>query len=135
MFGVAGETSLDFWLGFAVAALVGLAPVLILIVSLRETGSRHPAQHRCLVDILRERYARGELTTGEYFQRRIELLNDCYARGELKLNEYQARLDQILPETRGESTSATGTREQARLPRVNPKVDHATRPTGPCERR
>ena len=118
MIGFAGEPTADFWLGLAVAILVGLAPVVVLLASLREDNRPRQAPPRSPIDVLQERYAQGEITAGEYQDMLIELLNDSYARGQLRLNEYQMRLDQMLREAHAESAGDARLRERAHQARM-----------------
>lgn len=129
--GVASESSAELWFSFVVVALVGLAPVVFLVASLRETSHPRQAHHRSLFDILQERYARGEISAEEYEQLFIELLNDCYARGMLRLNEYQAHLDQIWAQTRGEDIP--GAQSEGRAGPQRAYAEGATEEATACE--
>ena len=50
-------------------------------------------------EILRARFARGELTRDQYRESVVELLKDRYVRDELTLEEYEARVER--PDGRG----------------------------------
>ncbi|MBI2940407.1 MAG: SHOCT domain-containing protein [Chloroflexi bacterium] len=86
-------------------AAVGMALAVVLVLILlatvlagRQDGStpldaRRP---RSPAEILRERYARGELTRQQYQEALVDILKDHYVRGEIGLDEYQARLERLL---------------------------------------
>lgn len=47
-------------------------------------------------EILRERFARGEVTRDQYREATVDLLKDRYVRGELTLEEYEARVNVVM---------------------------------------
>ncbi len=49
-------------------------------------------------ELLRQRYARGELTRKEYRGSLVDMLADRYAQGEIDLGEYEARLAHLVGE-------------------------------------
>lgn len=50
--------------------------------------------------MLRERYARGELTQQQFQEALVDLLKDRYVRGELTVEAYETRLQRLLEEPR-----------------------------------
>ncbi len=50
-------------------------------------------------EILRERFARGELSREQYRESIVEMLKDRYVRDELTLEEYEARVDAVMDMT------------------------------------
>ncbi len=47
-------------------------------------------------EILRERFARGEVTRDQYREAIVDMLKDRYVRGELTLEEYEARVNVVM---------------------------------------
>ncbi len=47
-------------------------------------------------EILRERFARGEVTRDQYRESVVDMLKDRYVRGELTLEEYEARVNVVM---------------------------------------
>lgn len=84
------------WLVLGVAVLAVLA---IGIVVLAGRGVEDRVQSRRPTppeELLRERYARGELGRQQYLDALVDVLKDRYVRGELTLDEYEARLGLLL---------------------------------------
>ena len=84
-------------LGALVVLLVLFVLALVALSALRGTGM--PAaglRRRQPGDVLRERYARGEIGWQAYQEALVNLLKDRYVRGELELAEYEQRLAQLL---------------------------------------
>ena len=64
-------------------------------------------------DILRERFARGDLTRDQYRDSVVDMLKDRYVRGELTLEEYEARVEVVMGvarERKSPDTPREGTR-------------------------
>jgi putative membrane protein len=57
----------------AIAAVVILVAVILVARAMREPNHRPPTTR---VEILQERYARGEINSTEYKQRRDQIMND-----------------------------------------------------------
>lgn len=51
-------------------------------------------------EVLRQRYARGELTRDQYQEAIIELLKGRYVTGEMSLEEYEARVATLIGDSR-----------------------------------
>jgi uncharacterized membrane protein len=51
-------------------------------------------------EVLRDRYARGELSQNQYREALLDLLKDRYARGEIDLEDYEARSQELLVDGR-----------------------------------
>jgi putative membrane protein len=63
-------------------------------------------------EILRERFARGELTQDQYREAVVDMLKDRYVRDELTLEEYEARVGVVMGTARAASEKR-GTAEEA----------------------
>lgn len=92
--GWGGSTAILLLLG--VAVLVVLALALIAVAGRGSRATTLPPAPRSPEDLLRERYARGEIGRQQYLEALGDILKDRYIRGELDLNEYEARLDVLL---------------------------------------
>ncbi len=83
---------------WGVLGLLGLLLALGLVafgVWRRDAGA--PARPlRSPEERLRERYAAGALTRPQYQEALVDLLKDRYVRGELDVDEYEARLEHLL---------------------------------------
>ena len=97
-------------LGALVVLLVLFVLALVALSALRGTGM--PAaglRRRQPGDVLRERYARGEIGWQAYQEALVNLLKDRYVRGELELAEYEQRLARLLqPGLSHGSNASTG---------------------------
>lgn len=92
--------------GMAIVALVAMlfmvalvvAGIAALILWRREQlfGNRRAASSPA--DLLRERYARGEITREQYRQALVDLLQDRYVRGDIGLDELEARVKMLIAE-------------------------------------
>ncbi|WP_407313351.1 SHOCT domain-containing protein [Desulfosporosinus sp. SB140] len=64
-------------MGFVMPLIFGIGIILLAIYAFRRNGSRlHTGEfsrHNAALDILRERYARGEIDTAEYQSRKQDL--------------------------------------------------------------
>lgn len=69
--------------------------VVTMVLSNRD---RAPQQPTSPIEVLRLRYARGEIGWQEYREALINLLKDRYVRGELELPQYEERLGKLLEE-------------------------------------
>ncbi|MBI3979682.1 MAG: SHOCT domain-containing protein [Chloroflexi bacterium] len=90
-------------MGWPALALVGLLMVALGLVVLaavpRGVGGRErQGRLHSPEAILRERYATGELTHRQHREALVDLLKDRYVRGEIELDEYEARLGLLLGE-------------------------------------
>lgn len=88
--------------GFMIAfAFLVVRPVMMGLFGI-QPGSRDKrataAAPRAPVDVLRDRYARGEITRETYRQALADVLKDRYVRGEITLDEFEARLERLLSE-------------------------------------
>ncbi len=59
-------------------------------------------------EILRERFARGEMTRDQYREATVDMLKDRYVRGELTLEEYEARVNVVMGVGRERQTGSEG---------------------------
>lgn len=102
--------------GWPALVLLVLVMVVLAMAALSTAGkgagiSRRP---RSPEQTLRERYARGEITAGQYREALVDVLKDRYVRGEIDLDEFEARFDRLLwePVAReqgpGQAISANG---------------------------
>lgn len=86
---------------FFLVLVVLVVVVLAVVAGLGRGGRTEERQRpRSPEAILRERYARGELTPRQYREALVEVLKDRYVRDELTLDEYEARLQRLLEEPR-----------------------------------
>lgn len=46
-------------------------------------------------DVLRDRYARGEISREQYLEAIADILKDMYVRGEITLEEFERRLERL----------------------------------------
>ncbi len=87
-------------------AMLAVPVVLILvIVTLVVLSSRSTANHRgplSAEEILRQRYARGEINRQQYVDALVDVLKDRCARGEIGLDEYERRFDLLVQETKSD---------------------------------
>ncbi len=87
-----------------------------------ERGGPHAPEH-----LLRDRYARGELTGVQYREALVDILKDRYVRGEIELDDYETRLGSLLEAERPRS-------EGAPVPRIRKDTGgRAPEPSGPTE--
>lgn len=97
-----GDWSGGSWsMGWPDLALVLLFVLLLaaLVLAVWRSGARATSDRpRSAEDLLRERYARGELTQQQYREALVDALKDRYVRGEVDLEEYEARLALLLGE-------------------------------------
>lgn len=82
------------WLVLVVLLVLALGLVALVVWDVR--GERR--WPRSPDEILRERYARGELGRQEYLDALADVLKDRYIRGELTSDEYETRLGLLLRE-------------------------------------
>ena len=86
--------------GWLVLALLVVLFALVLgavtFAALATRGRPEPRRPPSPDEILRERYARGEIGRQQYLAALEDTLKDRYVRGELTLDEYEARLDLLL---------------------------------------
>jgi uncharacterized membrane protein len=99
---------LPLLLGLLTGGLVGLLALKLAPDRGAEADGRRQwtggRQARSPEALLRERYARNELSREQYLTILEDLLKDRYVRGELDLDEYEARLDQLLREPGARAT-------------------------------
>lgn len=82
-----------------VGLLLGVAAVAVARPGLPSLGGSGPAPRPMGPEaLLRERYARGELTRAQYREALVDVLKDRYVRGELELEAYEAQLARLLEE-------------------------------------
>lgn len=89
------------WLVPALALLLVLilALVAVALITGRTASAREGAGGpRPAAEVLRERYARGELTREQYRETLVDILKDRYVRGEVDLESYEAQLGLVLRE-------------------------------------
>lgn len=98
---VGSGTVID-WTAPMVVFLLMLLLLLVGVVLMGWRGSSIRFGHRegSPGEILRERYARGELTKQQYQEALVDLLQDRYVRGEIDLGEFETRLAGLLGEER-----------------------------------
>ena len=82
------------WLGPLLVVLV-LAAV-VLLASRGWPTALPSRRQRTPEELVRERYARGEIGWPEYREVLVNLLKDRYTRGELELAEYEERVARLL---------------------------------------
>ncbi len=101
------------WLFLAlpvVLFVVVLGAVTFVVLTTRgKSERRQPASPE---EILRERYARGEISRQQYLESLEDSLKDGYVRGELTLDEYEARLALLLGSPLARSRQALEQRER-----------------------
>jgi uncharacterized membrane protein len=92
------------WPWFVLLTFVVLAIGLLVLASLRgrAASERRPSSPE---EVLRDRYARGELTRRAYREALVDVLKDRYVRGELDLEEYETRLGRLFGDERPLVTS------------------------------
>ena len=88
----------DSWSILALVLLLVLAVGIVALVIWRGGGATSGHQSRRPEDVLRERYARGELGRRQYLDALIDILKDRCIRGEIELDEYERRLGFLLDE-------------------------------------
>ncbi len=110
-----GPPAMGMWWGGAFFLPRLLFPFLIVAAILYFARPRHawreryagaeagaaPAYHGSYhattpEEILRERFARGEVTRDQYREAVVDMLKDRYVRGELTLEEYEARVNVVM---------------------------------------
>ena len=90
--------------GTAVWLVLGLAILIMLalaVVTGFAWGGRGPARQQrpqTPEELLRGRYARGEINRPKYREALVDVLKDRYVRGELEIDDYEARLRDLLEE-------------------------------------
>lgn len=84
--------------GLLLMAMLIVVAVVALTIWRRDqmTGASRPTV--APADLLRQRYARGEITRDQYRQTLLDLLQDRYARGEIDLVELEARAKPLIAE-------------------------------------
>lgn len=85
--------------GFGPALVVVLVLALGLIALAVWRGGGTPAaprRPRSPEEVLRDRYAKGEISRGQYLEALTDILKDRYVRGEIELEDFEARLDRLL---------------------------------------
>ena len=117
------------WLALALAVLTILAFAVVAVIAgfaRPERGAAAARRPRAPEALLRERYARSELTRQQYREALVDVLKDRYVRGEVELEAYEARLDHLVrepgarepesarPRARPGSQPITGSRELER---------------------
>ena len=65
-------------------------------------------------EILRERFARGEVTRDQYREAMVDMLKDRYVRGELTLEEYEARVNVVMDVARDRKAASDTPQEGPR---------------------
>lgn len=88
----------DGWSILALMLVLILAVGIVALVIWRGGGATSRHQSRRPEDILRQRYAKGELSRQQYLDALIDILKDRCTRGEIELDEYERRLDVLLEE-------------------------------------
>ncbi|MBI2953404.1 MAG: hypothetical protein HYY30_03760 [Chloroflexi bacterium] len=78
--------------------LIVLTVGIVALVIWRGGGATSWQRSRRPEDILRERYAKGELGRQQYLDALIDILKDRCIRGEIELDEYERRIDLLLEE-------------------------------------
>ncbi len=71
---------------------------IIAFIILGSRGTRHPRRQLSPEQVLRERYAKGEISRQQYLDALIDILKDRCVRGEIELDEYERRLGFLLEE-------------------------------------
>lgn len=84
------------WL--VLGALLLLLPGLTALAVWGARGVIIPHRPRSPDEALRERFALGAISRQQYRQALVDILKDRYIRGELDLDEYETRLDLLLRE-------------------------------------
>lgn len=107
------------------AVVVVLVALALVTLSRTDRAARPPTPAPTPEEVLRTRYARGELTRDQYREVLVDVLKDRYVRGELDLGVYEAHLARLLEEPRGPAPQAAANAE----PR--PSVQSGDRPTAP----
>lgn len=86
-----------------VILMVGIALLAGLTVTRRQGRHRPERPQMPASELLRKRYARGELTRQDYQQGLVDVLTDRYVQGEIDLGAYEARLARLLAERIGDA--------------------------------
>lgn len=95
-----------FWWVFPV---IGLGFMLLIVMFVirpvvmaiaRSVGDTRPnveaaRDNRSPAEILRDRYARGEVTQEQYREALLDVLKDMYVRGEITVDEFEARAEKL----------------------------------------
>lgn len=91
-----GYGATDWSLGLVVLLLLLVLGLIALAAWRGNPGGR--SQPRSSAEVLRERYARGDLTRQAYREALADVLKDRYVRGEIDLDDYEARVERLLRE-------------------------------------
>ncbi len=97
----------EMWWIFPVLGMAFLLVVILLVVRPVALGiaelllgwsrpKTHNAPPESPEEVLRLRYARGEINQAQYHEALIDMLKDRYIRGELTTTEFEARLRTLL---------------------------------------
>jgi len=95
-----------FWWVFPIIGLGFMLLVVMFVIrpvalaiakSMRGTGSDVEAakEHRSPAEILRDRYALGEINQEQYREALLDVLKDMYVRGEITVDEFEARAEEL----------------------------------------
>lgn len=100
--------------GWLVAVVVVLAVVALVLGGVWRPGAGGAdPRPRAPEQLLRTRYARGELTRRQYHDALLDVLKDRYVRGELDVEEYEERLRELRREP---SVGASGAGRGGEVP-------------------
>lgn len=99
MGGGPGGNGAGSWSWLVLLTFLVLAVGLVVLATWpgRASAERRPHSPE---EVLRHRYARGELTQRQYREALVDVLKDRYVRGELELAEYETRLSLLLGDER-----------------------------------
>lgn len=88
-----------FGLGFMLLVVVFVIRPVALAIARFIGGTRADVEatedHRTPAEILRDRYARGEITQEQYRGTLLDILKDMYVRGEITVDEFEARAEKL----------------------------------------
>lgn len=96
---LAAETVFSaWWLGLAMLLPIGLS----VAAARRSSRAQQRTRARSVSpdQLLRVRFASGEITRQQYQDALVDILKDRYIRGEIELNEFDDRLTRLLAEPR-----------------------------------
>lgn len=95
-----GNTAVPWLVLMLVLMLVLVVVVALLVAGAAGVRRRAEAPMRHVLDgpadILRDRFARGEISGQQYREALVAVLKDRYVRGEIPLDEYEEQLDRLL---------------------------------------
>lgn len=85
--------------GFMLLVVMFVIRPVVLAITRSIGGTRADVEatqdNRSPAEILRDRYARGEITQEQYREALLDILKDMYVRGEITVDEFEARAEKL----------------------------------------